>query len=193
MTQIFDDEGRVYPATILNVSPNIVTQVKAINSDGYEAIQVGANKRKEKNISKAVLGHLKGKGPFQTIKEFRGKMKEAPKVGDTIDVSIFQEGERVKVSAISKGKGFQGVIKRYNFKGGPRSHGQKHTERAPGSIGAKGIARVFKGRKMPGRMGGERISVSNLRVLKVDKEAGKILVKGAIPGRRGTIVEVRGV
>jgi len=195
MDQIFDEQGVVHPVTVLSVSKNVVTQRKTTETDGYEAVQIASGKKSKNKLSKAVLGHLGDAGPLKTLREFRiGKNDDTSyAVGDVVDVSIFEEGDKVKISAISKGKGFQGVVKRYNFGGGPRSHGQKHTERAPGSIGAKGPARVFKGRKMPGRMGTDRVSVLNLKVIKVDAEAQKLYIKGAIPGPRGGVVEVRSV
>lgn len=191
MTQIFDENGKVHPATVLRIEPHVVTQVKTTEKDGYVAVQVGVGERKEKNVSKPVLGHLKELGPKKVLREFRMDKTDLER-GAAIDVSAFEAGDKVKVSAISKGKGTQGTVKRYNFGGGPRSHGQKHTERAPGSIGAKGVARVFKGRKMPGRTGADRVTVSGLTILAVDKEAGTLTIKGAIPGPRGGLVEVRG-
>jgi len=145
-------------------------------------------------VSKAVLGHLKGNTPaegksFRHLKEFR-VADLGLTVGDVIDVSTFVVGDVVAVSGISKGKGFQGVVKRHSFAGGRRSHGQKHSEREPGSIGATGPQRVFKGTRMAGRMGGERVSVSNLKIVRIDVENNQILVSGAIPGHRGTLVEI---
>ncbi len=188
MTQIFDESGKVFPVTIVTVPTNVITQVKTSDNDGYTAVQVGAGEKTKKNVNKPMLGHLKDLGPFQAIKEFRLKEVEGLSVGDKIEAGVFEKGDKVKVSAISKGKGFQGVVKRYNFAGGPRTHGNKHHERTPGSIGAKGVARVFKGKKMPGRMGTDRVSV-DLKVVGV--EGDKLFIKGAIPGRRGTLVEIR--
>jgi large subunit ribosomal protein L3 len=190
MTQVFDEGGVVTPATVVNAGTLTVTQVKGNEKDGYGAVQVGFGEKKEKNIAKAQKGHLKDLGMFRYMREFAST--EELKRGDTIDVSTFEEGDMVTVSAISKGKGFQGVVKRHNFAGGPRTHGQKHSERAPGSIGAQGPQRVFKGKRMAGRMGGDRVTVKNLKVLQVDKETGTIVISGAIPGRPGTLVEVRG-
>jgi large subunit ribosomal protein L3 len=187
MSRIFDEDGEVHPVTVLAVSPNVVTQVKTVESDGYDAVQIGTGSRREKNISKAVKGHLKGKGPFAALKEFRAEGKH--NVGDTIDVSVFAPGDVVDVSAISKGKGFQGVVKRHGFHGGPRSHGQAHSEREPGSISTGRLQTVRKGKKMAGRMGGRRVTVKNLKVLRA--EDGQLFIRGAIPGRRGTLVEVR--
>ena len=194
MTQVFDEEGKVHPATIVAAGPLVVTQLKSKEKDGYSAAQVGYGVRNKKNINKAQRGHFKGKGDFRYVKEFRFKKEgdtTAVREGDTIDVSVFEVGDIIEVSSVSKGKGFQGVVKRHGFHGGPRSHGQKHSERAPGSIGATGPNRVFKGTKMAGRMGGDRVTVKNLKVLQIDKEGGRLVISGAIPGRRGTLVEIR--
>jgi len=189
MTQVFDNKGRVYPATILSVSPLTVTQVKTADTkDGYAAVQVGTGVQKEKNINKA----QRAKGTHRTLKEFRVADAGGLEMGATIDASVFSEGDVVEVSAISKGKGFQGVVKRHGFAGGRRTHGQKHSEREPGSIGAGGVQRVFKGLRMAGRMGGDRVTVKNLKVLQVNSTDGTLVISGAIPGRRGTLVEVRG-
>ncbi len=194
MTQVFDDKGVVAAATIITAGPLTVTQVKGKEKDGYEAIQIGFGAKKEKNVSKPQQGHLKDLGMFRHLREFKpGEGFEAAR-GKTIDVSVFAPGDTVTVSAISKGKGFQGVVKRHGFHGGPRSHGQKNMERAPGSIGGGGRAggRVAKGMRMAGRMGGDRITVKNLRVLQVDTATNTLLISGAVPGRPGTIVEIRG-
>ena len=203
MVQFFDEKGRSIPATFLSVNPTVVTQIKTKEKDGYSAVQFGFGKRNEKNINKAQKGHCKvateiiGEsselGNFASFKELRlkeGEPKE--KVGDIVDVTVFVVGDNVQVSAISKSKGFQGVVKRHGFHGGFRSHGQKHSEREPGSFGATGPQRVFKGTRMGGRMGGDRICVKNLKVLGVDVENNKILISGAVPGRRGTFVEIKG-
>lgn len=194
MTQVFEDNGRVTTGTLISALPMKVTQVKSLAKDKYESVQVGSGEKKAKNASKAVLGHLKTNTPaegkaFRHIQEFR-LSSPAVNVGDTIDVSVFAEGDVVTVSGLSKSKGFQGVVKRHGFHGGRRSHGQKHSEREPGSIGATSPQRVFRGTRMAGRMGGERIAVRNLKVVKIDKENNQILVSGAIPGRRGTLVEI---
>jgi len=191
MTRIYTEDGRAYAGTILIAEPITVTAVKTKDGkDAYAAIQVGMGERRVKNISKAVLGHTKGKG-YEAIREFRDA--EGAEVGSTIDASVFAVGDVVRVSGISKGKGFAGVVKRHGFHGGPRSHGQKHTERSPGSIGGSGGragGRVVKGKKMAGRLGSDRVTVTNLRVLAVDMKAGEIIVSGAVPGRRGTLLEV---
>ncbi len=192
MTQVFDEDGRVHPVTVLKTGPITVTQVKTKEKDGYEAIQIGFGERKAKRINKPLKGHIKDLGNFQYLKEVKGAtMSAAPAIGEKIDATL-EAGDKVTVSAISKAKGFQGVVKRHGFAGGPRSHGQKHSEREPGSIGAGGNQRVFKGRRMAGRMGGEQITVKNLIVVAYDKESGELFLRGAIPGRRGTLVEVRG-
>lgn len=191
MIRVFADDGRAYAGTILNMQPVTVTQVKSVEGkDGYAAVQVGMGTRKTKNISKPVLGHTEGKG-YEAIREFR--TTDVVEKGTTIDASIFEVGDTVRVSGLTKGKGFTGVVKRHGFHGGPRSHGQKHTERSPGSIGGSGGragGRVVKGKKMAGRMGTERVTVTNLKVLAVDKAAGQIVISGAVPGRRGTLLEV---
>lgn len=194
MTQIFSGDGKVFPATIVSAGPIIVTQLKNIEKDGYSAVQVGYGKKNRKNIKKAQMGHSGKLGLFRFLKEFRFDNKSdfnsEFKVGDSIDVSIFEVGDNVTVASTSKGKGFQGVIKRHGFHGGPRSHGQKHTERSPGSIGSTGPQRVFKGTKMAGRMGSDRVTVKNLKVLQVNKKDNMLVLSGSIPGKRGTLVEV---
>lgn len=190
MTQIFGKDGRVIPVTLIQALPNTVLQIKTKEKDGYEAVQVGAGARKPKNIKKPQRNHFKDLGNFRYVKEFRTGDKQER--GAKIDVSIFQEGDLVKVSGISKAKGFQGVVKRHGFHGAPATHGTKHAHRQPGSIGATWPQRVIKGMRMAGRMGGERISVRNLKIVKVDSENNMLAVKGAIPGRRGTLVEIRG-
>ena len=191
MTRIFGEDGRARAGTILNAGAMTVTQMKRTSGkDGYDALQVGAGIRKAKNVSKAVLGHTKGKG-YATIREFR--TDDAAEPGSTIDVSVFAVGDTVRVSGLTKGKGFASVIKRHGFHGGPRTHGQKHSEHAPGSIGGSGGragGRVAKGMRMAGRMGRDRVTVENLKVLAVDAAAGEIIVSGAVPGSRGTLLEV---
>lgn len=190
MTQVFNDEGVVTPVTVLTAQPVTVTQVKNEATDGYSAVQVGYGVKREKRVPKAIQGHTKDLGNFAKLKEFKADGTYTR--GDKIDVSVFVPGDTVQVSAISKGKGFQGVVKRHGFKGGPRSHGQKHSEREPGSIGGGLRNKVPKGMRMAGRMGGVRITTRNLTVVQVDAENNLILVSGAVPGRRGAIVEIRG-
>ena len=191
MTQIFDESGKVHPVTQVIASPLVVTQIKTIEKDGYSAIQVGFGTQKEQRIKKPQRGHMKDLGLFRYLKEFAVSADLIDvKVGDTIDLSVFENGEKVNVTSTSKGKGFQGVVKRWNFAGGPRTHGQKHTERAPGSIGATGPQRVFKGTKMGGRMGTDRVTVKNLIVVDTDAETNTIFIRGAVPGRPGALVEI---
>lgn len=191
MTQVFDDNGKVHPATILTAGPSPITQVKTKDNDGYSAVQIGCGVKKEKNINKPIKGHLKGAN-LRFLKEFRVDDSSAYKVGDKIDLSSFKVGDVIEVSAVSKGKGYQSVIKRHGFGGQPRSHGQKHSENAPGSIGGGLRNRVPKNMRMAGRTGGDRITVKNLKVLGVDQENNQLLISGAVPGRRGTLVEIRG-
>ncbi len=193
MTEYFAEDGKVHPATIISAGPIVVTQVKSQEKDGYVAVQVGFGTRKEKNIAKPQIGHFAGKGNFAEVREFRMKAGNVVEnnTGDTITAETFAVGDIVAVSGTSKAKGFQGVIKRHNFKGGPRSHGQKHSERAPGSIGGGLRNRVPKGMRMGGRTGGDRITVKNLKVLAIDTETNTLLVSGAVPGRRGTVLEIR--
>jgi large subunit ribosomal protein L3 len=193
MTQVWNDAGKPFPVTVLHATPVTVTLVRDSERDGYKAVQVGFGNKKEKNITKAELGHMKGK-THAHVKEYRQTDADAaPAIGDMIDLSIFKEGDMVTVTAVSKGKGFQGVVKRHKFKGGRRSHGQKHSEREPGSIGggARAGGRVAKGLRMAGRMGGERITVTNQKIIKIIPETNEIFIHGAVPGRRGTIVEIK--
>lgn len=191
MTQIFDSEGRVHAATVIAAGPVIVTQVKSKEKDGYEALQVGFGERRASLIKKPQLGAFKDLGNFRYVREFR-TLPENVARGAKFDVSTFAPGDMVTVSSVSKGKGFQGVVKRHKFKGDSRTHGRKHSERAPGSIGGGGRAggRVIKGMRMAGRMGGERVTVKNLKVLSVDPAQNLLVLKGAVPGPRGSLVEV---
>lgn len=195
MTQVFDANGVCHPATILRVEKATVTKVKTAAADGYDAVQLATGSQKNHRIAKAQQGQFNGAA---TVREFRPKSSYGETVpgdmtvGATIDASVFAPGDTVIVSAVSKGKGFQGVVKRHGFAGGRRTHGQKHSEREPGSIGATGFKRVIKGLRMAGRMGGDRITVKNLTILQVNPAENLLLVKGAIPGRPGTLVEVRG-
>ncbi len=197
MVQYFEEDGTVTPATLINAGPMFVTQLKNLEKDGYNAIQVGYEEQKKERATKPHIGHIalsqkdqEGKtGAYKHLYEFRNENTDL-NIGDTITIEKFEKGDVVVVSGISKGKGFQGVVKRHGFKGGRRTHGQKHSEREPGSIGIGGIQRVFKGTRMAGRMGGDRITVKNLKIVSVDKENNQILIKGAIPGRRGTLIEI---
>jgi len=193
MTQIFDDKGIVHPVTVIKAGPVTVAQVKkSATSDGYDAVQVGFGERAEKNINKPMKGHMKG-GNYAHMKEFRVEKDATFAEGDKIDLSVFAIGDKVTISSISKGKGFQGPVKRYGFKGGPRSHGQKHSEREPGSIGGAGRdgGRVAKGKRMAGRMGSDRITLKGMTIVSIKPETGEIFVRGAVPGRRGTLIEVK--
>ena len=189
MMQCFEDDGRVVPTTVISAGPLIVTQMKSPDVDGYTAVQVAFDEQKESRATKAHLGHVKD-GAYKHLKEFRDIEEMA--VGDKITVSAFAKGDVVTVTGISKGKGFQGVVKRHGFHGGPRSHGQKHSEREPGSIGGGLRNKVPKGMRMGGRTGSDRITVRNLEIVGVDVENNQLLIKGAIPGRRGTLVEIIG-
>ena len=191
MTEYFTPEGVVVPVTIVKAGPITVTRVFEKGKDGYNAVQVGYGTQKKQRINKARTGQMKG-GLYETLKEFRLKPIDSTeaKEGDVIDVSSFVPGDKLLVSSVSKGKGFQGVVKRHGFGGGPRSHGQKHSEREPGSIGGGLRTHVPKGMRMAGRMGSDRITQKNLKVIFVDKENNTLLIKGAIAGKRGTLVEI---
>jgi len=197
MTQVFDEEGRVWPVTVVSAGPVFVVRKKTKEKDGYDAVQVGFGERKLKNINKPqrnIIHPEKKNMGFRYLKEFRvadPKQLEEIKEGDKITVDVFEEGEEIVVSGTSKGKGFQGVVKRWGFAGGPRSHGQKHSEREPGSIGATGPQRVFKGTKMAGRMGGRRTTIKGLKVVKIDKDNNLLYISGALPGGRNTLLEIR--
>src|SRR3989338_2139079 len=199
MSQVFDGEGKVTPVTVVSADPNVVLQVKNKEKDGYEAVQLGFGIRKVKNIKKPQQGQFGKFGNFRYVREFRNReipnpKSQIPNIGDKIDISVFKEGDMVKVSGVSKSKGFQGVMKRHGFHGAPASHGTKHAHREPGSIGGAGRAggRVAKGMRMAGRMGSDRVTVRNLKIAKVDLENNMFAIKGAIPGRRGTLLEIRG-
>lgn len=191
MTRIFGEDGFARAATILRADLMTVTQVKTGDSkDGYAALQVGTGTRKDSRVGKAVLGHTKGKG-YAELREFR--TDDSAELGATIDASVFAVGDVVQVSGITKGKGFAGVVKRHGFHGGPRTHGQKHSEREAGSIGGSGGragGRVAKNMRMAGRLGSDRVTVTNLKILAVDAAANEIIVSGAVPGKRGTLLEV---
>ncbi|MAU25293.1 MAG: 50S ribosomal protein L3 [Flavobacteriaceae bacterium] len=193
MTSIFDDSGKNVPCTVIEAGPCIVTQVRTDEIDGYNALQLGFDDKAEKNAVKAEKGHFKkaGSAVKRKVVEFQGYDKEY-KIGDSIGVDHFEEGEYVDVSGISKGKGFQGVVKRHGFAGvGQATHGQHNRLRAPGSIGAASYpARVFKGMRMAGRMGGNKIKVMNLRVLKVVPEKNLLLLKGCVPGHKNSYLTI---
>lgn len=193
MTQVFDETGVCKAATVLKVSPSVISQVKTTEKDGYEAVQLASGSQKEHRVNKAHKGHFGA--AVAVAREFRGRKGynenvEGYEKGASLDASVFEPGDEITVSAISKGKGFQGVVKRHGFAGGRRSHGQKHSEREPGSIGATGIARVLKGTRMAGRMGSDKITVKGLKVLQVNAAENILVISGAVPGRKGTLVEV---
>ncbi|OHB24632.1 MAG: 50S ribosomal protein L3 [Parcubacteria group bacterium RIFOXYD2_FULL_52_8] len=191
MTQVFDEEGRVHPATVIKAGPVVVTQLKTKEGEGYHAVQVGFGTTKR--LAKPQAGHVKELGSPRTLREFRSKEAVAGvQRGQSFDVSQFAPGEIVRISGTSKGKGFQGAVKRHGFKGGPRSHGQKHSERAPGSLGSAGNQRVFPGLRMAGRMGSDRVTLKSVQVLKVDALTNELIIRGAVPGRRGTVLEIEG-
>lgn len=188
MTQSFMQDGRVMPVTAVQAGPCQVVRVKTKEKDGYEAVEIGFGEKKK--IKKPIKGHLKGLPNFRYLKEFRVIETKDYKKGQKIDVSAFKTGEMVKITGISKGKGFQGVMKRHGFHGGPGSHGDKDQHRMPGSIGATGPQHVFKGTKMAGRMGGERVTVKNLEIIEINKDKSLLLIKGAIPGARNSLVMI---
>ena len=190
MSQIFDKEGNVTPVTLIGASSATAVQIKTKEKDGYDAVQFGVGSRKEKNVKKPQKGHMKDLGFFEILREAKG-FGGAEK-GAKIDLGQFQEGDVVQVSGVSKAKGFQGVVKRHGFHGAPATHGTKHAHREPGSIGPTWPQRVLKGRKMAGRMGGDRITLKNAKIAKVDAENNILAIKGAVPGRRGTLIEIRG-
>ncbi len=193
MTRIFDDEGNVIPVTVIQAGPCYVTQIRTIEKDGYEAVQLGYDLRKEKNTPKPLQGHFKKANVpnLRRLKEFPPFQDREVKVGDEIKVDIFAPGEIVKVTGVSKGRGFAGVVKRHGFGGGPKTHGQSDRLRAPGSIGQSSYpSRVFKGVRMAGHMGNKRVSVIGLKVVKVDPENNLLFIKGAVPGARNSFVEI---
>jgi len=189
MSQIYNEKGTAIPVTLVATRNNVVVQVRTKAVDGYEAVQIGEGSRNAGRIAKPQKGHFKDLGNFASVKEFRTESSPL-KVGDKVELSQFVLGDMVTVSAISKGKGFQGVVKRHGFHGGPRTHGQKHSEREPGSIGGGLRNRVPVGMRMAGRMGSDRITMKNLKVVHIDTDEGVLYISGAIPGKRGTLVEV---
>ena len=194
MTQVFGDHGAMIPVTVLEVGPCLVVQRKTAESDGYEAVQIGlVEKRTPRNVSKPLLGHFKkaGVAPTRRLAEFKVRAEEEWKAGDEVKASIFAAGEYVDVVGTSKGKGFQGVVKRHHFRGGRATHGSMF-HRAPGSIGASSFpSRVYPGMRAAGRMGGKRNTAKNLKVVQVDAERNVILVSGAVPGATGSYVSIR--
>jgi len=194
MSQIYDDNSLI-PVTVVEAGPCIVVQIKVKEKDGYNAVQLGFEEVKETRVNKPESGHFrKAKvSPRRRLKEFRVEDIGGLKVGDMIKVGVLKEGELVDVAGVSKGKGFAGVVKRYGFKGGPASHGAKQWHRRPGSIGASSDpSRVFKGKKMPGRMGSEKVTARNLKLVKIDEKLNLLLIKGSLPGRKGGFVAIKG-
>jgi len=195
MTRLFDDNGNAYAATVIEAGPCYVTQVKTAEKDGYEAIQVGYEDKKEKLANKPEIGHTASAGlkPFRVLKEIRNFESDEPlEAGAEIKVDIFQEGESVNVTGVSKGRGFAGVMKRHNFSGAQTTHGQSDRMRAPGSIGQSSWpSRVMKGMRMGGRMGGKNVTTRNVQILRVDAENNILIMKGPIPGANKGIVFIR--
>ncbi len=193
MTTIFQTDGNAVPCTVIEAGPCYVTQIMNKDKHGYESVQLGFEEKKEKNTTKPLIGKFKKvKTPvLRHIKEIRDFPSENIKEGDTVKVDMFKEGDIVKVTGVSKGKGFQGVVKRHGFGGGQRTHGQSDRQRAPGSIGGSSYpSRVFKGQRMAGRMGGDTVTVRNLKVVKIFSDSNLILIKGAVPGTKTGIVEI---
>jgi large subunit ribosomal protein L3 len=188
MTQIFSQDGAVIPVTVLEVAPQIVTQVKSSDKDGYKAVQVGT--KTKKHLSKALTGHLKDLGNLRFLREFRVPEDFSMNRGDTLDLNTFAPGDKVKVTGISKGKGFAGAMKRHGFHGMPSSHGHKAVKRHIGSIGQRFPQHTLKGKRMAGHMGHENVSVRGLKVAQIDTEHGLMAVTGAVPGNRGGLVVV---
>jgi large subunit ribosomal protein L3 len=192
MTQVFQDDGSVARVTVLQAGPCPVTAIRTLERDGYEAVQLAFGQAREKHLSKAELGHLRKADapPLRHVVEFRDEAGEL-QLGESVTVQAFDVGARVKVSGTSKGKGFQGTIKRHNFASGPKSHGS-HNVRAPGSIGASATpSRVMKGIRGPGQMGNKRVTQKGLEIVSIDEQQNLLLVRGSVPGPRGGVVEVR--
>jgi len=195
MTQIFEEDGTATPVTLIEAGPCYVSMVKTIELDGYSAVQLAFGEVKPKRLTRGQLGHLKKNDlpPVKCIREFRVKDIDV-KEGETLSADVFEKGDHVDVIGISKGRGFAGVVKRYHFKGGPRTHGQSDRLRGPGSLGAGTTpGRVFKGKRGPGRMGNQRVTSSNLRVILVDKERNLLAVNGSVPGPKRGIVMIKEV
>ena len=194
MTQIFDENGAAVPVTLIEAGPCFVSQVKTVETDGYNAVQLAFGEAKPKRLTKAHLGHLKVNDlpPVKVLREFRTKKLDEIQAGDKLDASVFAAGEHVDVVGISKGKGFAGSVKRYGFKGGPRTHGQSDRMRSPGSSGSGTTpGRVFKGKRRPGHMGDVQVTSSHIRVAMVDPERNLIAVQGSVPGPKGGTVVIK--
>ncbi len=190
MTQKFKADGEVIPVTVVQAGPCTITAVKTKEKDGHQAVQIGFGQAKK--INKPLAGHLKNLGKFKYLREFRVEDVANFKVGDKFDVSMFVAGDKVKVTGTSKGKGFQGVVKRHHFHGSPATHGHKDQLRMPGSIGAGGVQRVFKGVRMGGQMGDDRVTVQNLEIADVDAEKNLLYLRGAVPGGRHSFLIISG-
>jgi large subunit ribosomal protein L3 len=208
MTQVFDDQGNVVPVTVIEAGPCYVTQVKTVESDGYDAVQLGFGLVKEKRLKRPEAGHLgllktsekhpirrrlaQAVPPLRYLREFGARDVDQYQLGDVVTVEVFEEGDRVDVVGKAKGRGFAGVMKRHGFGGGPITHGQSDRQRSPGSIGSTSTpGRVFKGMRMAGRMGGHRVTSQNLEVVRVDAEHNLLAVKGSVPGHKGALVMVK--
>jgi large subunit ribosomal protein L3 len=192
MTQVFDEVGRVIPVTVIEAGPCIVIRKKTVETDGYNAIQVGLANIKEKHVSKPLKGQFTKVNikPLRFVRELRIDDVGGFEVGQELKANVFANGEYVDVTGTSRGKGFAGGIKRWNFKRGPMTHGSKY-HRGPGSLQSRDASRVFKGRRLPGRLGGERVTVQGLKVVRVDTERNLILIKGAVPGAKGALVTIK--
>ncbi len=192
MTQIYDEEGRVVPVTVLKAGPCKVVQKKTPKNDGYQALQVGFEELKPRKVNRPLQGHFQkwGATPYRYLKEFKLEEAEQYQPGDEITADLFKAGEKVDINGVSRGKGFAGSIKRHGYSTGPKTHGS-HYHRGSGSMGNMDASRVFKGRPLPGRMGGRSTTVLNLKVVEADGEKGLLLVKGSVPGPRGSVLEVR--
>lgn len=195
MTNLYSNDGKVIPVTIVEAGPCPVVEIRTLDKDGYEAVQLGFGEKKEKHINKPELGNFKKKNlsPVKILKEFDDFDVNNYKIGDIVKADLFSEGDKVTIIGTSKGKGFQGVVKRHNFGGvGSQTHGQHNRQRSPGSIGASSYpSRVFKGTRMAGRLGGSQVTVKNSKVIKVDLEKNLVFLKGAVPGAVNSIVEIR--
>lgn len=192
MTQLFDDAGRAIPVTVIKAGPCYVTQIRTVDQDGYSAVQLGFEETKTQRLSGGELGHLKKNElpPLRILREFR--TDEVLEEGQTLTVDVFEEGERVDIVGKSKGRGFAGVVKRYGFSGGPKTHGQSDRQRAPGSIGAGSTpGRVFKGKRMPGRMGNDTVTSQNLLISRIDPDNNIIAVRGSVPGPKNGLVIIK--
>ncbi|PSO45940.1 MAG: 50S ribosomal protein L3 [Parcubacteria group bacterium QH_9_35_7] len=192
MTQVFKEDGEVVPVTRVQAGPCVVTQVKdgSVNDNEVNAVQIGFGDQKKWRLNKAQQQHLEDLDPVKVMRDFRIEPDHELKRGDVLDVNIFEEGEKVNVRGTTKGQGFQGVVKRHNFAGAPATHGTKDQHRMPGSAGATGPAKVFKNKKMPGRMGSKKTTIQNLEIVKIKPEEEELLIKGGLPGSRGNLLRI---